>query len=83
MARIITIKVEGEKGPVDGCIVAQDDNDDYSVEGDNDRLVNRVLELIETGIVIGEDKYDSPDTFMDGLLREFNRKPYVWSEEVE
>lgn len=83
MARIITIKVEGEKGPVDGCIVAQDDNGDFSVEGDNDTLVNRVLELIETGITIGEDKYDSPDTFMDGLLREFARPPYCYAIEEE
>lgn len=83
MARIITIKVEGEKGPVDGCIVAQDDNNEFSVEGDNDTLVNRVLELMESGITIGEDKYDIAGTFMDGLLREFDRKPYCWAEEQE
>lgn len=83
MARIITIKIEGEKGPVDGCVIAQDDNGDFSVEGDNDRIVDRVLELMETGITIGEDKYDNSDTFMDGLLREFDRKPYVWAQEEE
>lgn len=83
MARIIVIKTHGEKETEDACTIVQDDSGDFSVDGKNQILVNRVLELIDNGITTRDGaKYDNPDDFMDGLLVYF-KSSYCWAEEVD
>lgn len=81
MARIIAIRTHRGKETIDGAVVVQDDDDNIAVYGEDKILRQTVKQLVKTGIDVKGETYEGP-SFMDGLLIMFNRKPFVWSVEM-
>ena len=81
MARIIAVRTHNNGDVIDGAVVVQDDDETIAVYGEDKVLRETIKKLVKTGITIEGNLYEG-STFMDGLLIKFNRKPYIWTVEM-
>ena len=81
MARIIAVRTHNSGEVIDGAVVVQDDDETIAVYGEDKVLRETIKKFAKTGITINETLYEG-SSFMDGLLIKFNRKPYIWTVEM-
>ena len=81
MARIVVIRTYHGSEIIDGAVVVQDDDETIVVYGEDKVLRETVKKMVDTGILIDGEPYKD-SSFIDGILIKFNRKPYIWSVEM-